>query len=100
MRGHAGCGGDLRFSISPDVKASVRQDGVVFLHVGSGSIFKCNGIGARIWRGLLESEGLSAIADDISREYAVPRGQVEQDAAGFIADLETQGIVARNGEGR
>jgi hypothetical protein len=92
-RAGAGVG---RFSVSPDARASVRPDGVVFLHVNSGSIFTSNRIGARIWRGLLEHEGVESIAADISREYAVPRQQVEEDAAGFIADLETKGLLARN----
>src|SRR5438105_1599356 len=95
-RGHSGCAGDIRFSISPDARASVRQDGVVFLHVGSGSVFTSNRIGARIWRGLLEQEGLDSIAAEVSREYAVPREQVEQDAAGFIATLETEGLLTRS----
>jgi len=99
-RGNGACAGDIRFSISPDARASVRPDGVVFLHVGSGSVFKSNAIGARIWQGLLEREAVDTIAADISREYTVPREQVERDAAGFIADLETEGLVARKMEGR
>jgi hypothetical protein len=92
--------GDVRLSISPDARASVRQDGIVFLHVGRGTVFMSNGTGARIWRGLLEGEGLDSIAANISLEYAVPREQVEQDAGGFIADLQAEGLLTRNMEGR
>jgi hypothetical protein len=99
-REHARCAGDIRFSLSPDARASVRGDGVVFLDVNSGSVFTSNRIGARIWRGLLEHEGMDAIAANISHEYAVPRQQVEEDAAGFIADLEAAGLLARNTEAR
>src|SRR5438034_6838219 len=90
-RGIADFTKDVRFSISPDARASVQADGVVFLHLGSGSVFRCNRIGARIWRGLLEREDMDSLAAHISREYAVPRDQVDQDTAGFIADLQTQG---------
>src|SRR5580765_463374 len=99
-RGNGACPGDIRLSISPDARASVRPDGVVFLPVGSGSVFRSNPIGARIWRGLLEREGMDSIAAHISREYAVPREQVEQDAACFVADLETAGLLSRDVEGR
>src|SRR5258707_2725286 len=99
-RGSAAGAKAVRFSISPDARASVQADGVVFLHLGSGSVFRSNRIGARIWRGLLEREDMDSLAAHISREYAVPRDQVDQDAAGFIADLQTQGLLARDMEGR
>jgi hypothetical protein len=99
-RGNAGCTRDPGFSISPDARASVQTDGVVFLQLGSGSVFRSNRIGARIWRGLLEREEMDSIAARISHEYAVPREQVDQDAAGFIADLEKQGLLARDAGGR
>ena len=91
----SGCAGDTRLLISSDARASVRKNGVVFLHVGSGTVFTSNGIGARIWRGLVESEGLDSIVANISREYAVPHEQVEQEAGGFIADLEAEGLLTR-----
>jgi len=34
------------------------HDGIVFLHVGSGAVFASNGIGVRIWRGLLDQDSL------------------------------------------
>src|SRR3954462_7360959 len=94
-RRDAACTKDVRFSISPEARASVQPDGVVFLHLGSGSVFRSNRIGARIWQGLLEREGMDAVAANISREYEVPREQAERDAAGFIAELETAGLLAR-----
>jgi hypothetical protein len=71
------------------------HDGIVFLHVGSGAVFASNSIGARIWRGLLDHDSLETIAADISGAYGVPRQQVRQDAAGFVADLEAKGLLAR-----
>jgi hypothetical protein len=67
----------------------------VFLHVRRGGVFKSNRIGARIWKGLLDHESLEGIAAQISREYAVPRKQVEQDTTRFLAELETEGFLAR-----
>ena len=68
----------------------------MFLHVGSGSVFSSNCVGARIWRGLRDYASLETIAADISGEYSIPREQVHQDAAGFVADLEAKGLLARH----
>jgi hypothetical protein len=94
-RQQQGCGAEVRFTISPDARASLDQAGIVFLHVGSGAVFSSNGIGARVWRGLRDHDSLETIAADISGEYGVPREQVHQDAAGFVADLEAKGLLAR-----
>jgi hypothetical protein len=67
----------------------------VLLHVGTGAVFTSNCIGARIWRGLSDNDGLETIAADIGVEYGVPREQVQQDAAVFVADLEAKGLLAR-----
>lgn len=90
------CGDEVRFTISPDARASLDQGGIVLLHVGSGAVFSSNCIGARIWRGLRDHDSLETIAADISGEYGVPREQVQQDAAGFVAELETTGLLARH----
>jgi len=67
----------------------------VLLHVGSGAVFSSNCIAARIWRGLRDHDSLETIAAHISGEYGVPLEQVQQDAAGFVTDLEAKGLVAR-----
>jgi len=90
------CGTAVRFTISSDARATQDQAGIVFLHIGSGAVFSSNCIGARIWRGLRDYDSLETIAADISREYGVPREQVQQDAAGFVADLEAKGLLARH----
>jgi hypothetical protein len=85
----------VRFTVSSDARASLDQTGIVFLHVGSGAVFSSNCIGARIWRGLRDRDSLETITADISGEYGVPREQVRRDAAGFVADLEAKGLLAR-----
>lgn len=95
-RSQQDCGPEVRFTISPDARASQDQAGIVFLHVGSGAVFSSNCIGARIWRGLRDRDSLETITADISGEYGVPGEQVRQDAAGFVADLEAKGLLARH----
>jgi hypothetical protein len=82
--------------ISADARVSLDQKGAVFLNARSGVVFTSNHIGARIWQGLLDSEGVETIASRISREAGVRHDQVRQDTAEFITELETQGFLSRS----
>jgi Coenzyme PQQ synthesis protein D (PqqD) len=81
--------------VSPDARVSLVSNGAVFLHARSGIVFTSNHIGARIWQGLLDREGVETIAARISQEAGVWLDQVRQDTAEFVADLEAQGFLSR-----
>ncbi len=81
--------------ISADARVSFDQKGAVFLNARSGIVFTSNHIGARIWQGLLDCEGVETIAARISLEAGVRHDQVRQDTAEFIVELETQGFLSR-----
>ena len=83
------------YEVSPFGRTSAHPEGVVFLHLETGILFKANRVGARIWEGVLNHDSPEIIASQISREYAVPASQVEADTAGFLADLEAQGFLCR-----
>lgn len=85
-------------TLTPEVRASAHKDGLVLLHIPSGRVFLCNRTGARVWQGLSQGLNLDAIADEISREYGVPRDVVEQHTASFVTDLEQHGFVTRMAE--
>jgi hypothetical protein len=85
--------------ISPDCKVSLSQDGAVFLHTGKGIIYTSNGIGARIWQGLQDRQTVDEISAKIGRDYGVPGERVRQDAALFMAELESQGFLSRKVDG-
>ena len=85
-----------RLAIAAETRATAMgEDGIVFLHAGTGKLFTANRVGARIWRGLAEQASLQSIAAGISRELGVPQRQVEEDATEFIAALEACGLVSR-----
>jgi hypothetical protein len=84
------------YRVSPNGRTSSHPDGVVFLHLETGVLFKANRVGALIWEGVLKDNTLETIALQISREFAVPASRVAQDTAGFLADLEAQGFLCRN----
>jgi hypothetical protein len=82
-------------AISSDARVSLGENGAVFLHARSGIVFTSNHVGARIWQGLLDREGVEAMALRISREAGVPHDLVRRDTAEFVAELETHGFLSR-----
>jgi hypothetical protein len=88
------------FKILDAGRASIHPDGVVFLNIQRGVIFKSNRVGSRIWQGVQNQQSPSAIASQISREYAVPEEQAANDTAQFLAQLEAEGFLVRNVPGR
>jgi hypothetical protein len=82
-------------AISSDARVSLGQNGAVFLHARNGVVFTSNHVGAQIWQGLLDREGVEAIAARISREAGMPHDLVRRDTAEFVAELETQGFLFR-----
>jgi len=82
-------------AISSDARVSLDQNGAVFLNARSGIVFTSNYVGARIWQGLLDREGVEAIAGRISQEAGMPHDLVRRDTAEFVAELETQGFLSR-----
>ena len=79
--------------VSPEVRAAVQEDGVVFLHLRRGIVFRCNRIGALVWEGLARRRNLSEIARQIAAEYGVSVPQAARDAAAFVAQLEAQDFL-------
>ena len=81
------------FTISPHTRASVQEDGVVFLHLDTGKVFRSNRVGAAIWRKVEGHKALDRIADEIGSEYGVPREQAARDASEFLTQLWQRGFV-------
>ena len=85
-----------RVRISPLVKASITDDGLVVLDVRGGLVLASNVVGARIWQ-LLEAEArTNEIANRIAAEFNVDRDRAARDVASFVADLSARGLVSEN----
>ena len=81
---------------SPDVRASFEQEGVVFLNLRSGIVFRSNRVGAAIWKGLVNGQDLAGMASGIGREYGIPADQAARDTDAFVAQIEAQGFLLRH----
>ena len=82
-------------AVSSEVRSTVEGGNLVLLHMKKGLLFKSNRTGARIWQGLQDRRPLLRIAEELSREFGVPPDVVKRDVDGFIADLESHGLLAR-----
>jgi hypothetical protein len=80
--------------LSPDVRASLQGDGVVFLHTQNGVVFRSNRVGAAIWKGLSDRKAIASIAEEIGREHGIPFQQAAEDASRFVAQLEAEGFLS------
>jgi hypothetical protein len=86
---------DFSFIVNPEATASFHDDGIVILHAGNGGLYKSNGTGARIWRGIEQRLSLEAIADEISEEYRIARAAAREDTVRFLTALEHNALIQR-----
>jgi hypothetical protein len=85
--------GQSGFHKAPDVKASLHPDGVVLIHLGKGTVFSANRVGAMIWNGATEGRSLNQVAASISAEFHIPPQTVQEDATQFLAQLAAEGLL-------
>jgi coenzyme PQQ synthesis protein D (PqqD) len=83
-----------KITISPDAVARRVGDETVILHLGSGTYFGLDSVGARIWQLLGEGKSLNEICEVALDEYDVSREDLERDIAGLINDLVAQDLVS------
>jgi hypothetical protein len=84
-----------RVRVSPLVKGSTTDDGLVLLDVRGGVVFASNVVGARIWRLIEDQQDTSAIALAIASEFEVDPDRARRDVEAFVASLCERGIVSR-----
>jgi hypothetical protein len=87
-------------AVTPGVRASVHENGILLLHIPTGRVFQSNRTGAKIWQGLSNGLQPDAISTEISRDYCVPQDLVAQHTASFLIALEEHGFVTRTGDAK
>jgi hypothetical protein len=83
-----------RIAIAPNAVARQVGDETVILHVGSGTYFGLDSVGARIWQLMGEGKSVNEICDVVLDEYDVSSEDVERDIAGLIKDLLAHDLVS------
>lgn len=83
-----------RLLLSPAVRASISDDGLVLLDLAGGLVLSSNVVGGRIWQ-LLEQQWTPVqIAAQLAAEYGIDDERARTDVAGFVGALESRGLVS------
>lgn len=65
----------------------------VILHVGSGTYFGLNPLGAEIWSLIQQERTVSEICDRLLDEYDVGREQCETEVMALLCRLKEEGLI-------
>lgn len=79
--------------VSPAVKETASEDGGVLLDVEQGICFSLNSVGLRIWELLKQGDSHEQIAEQLEKDYAVPRAQLLEDIRTFTHELELRKLL-------
>jgi hypothetical protein len=82
-----------RLRISPAVRASTSDAGLVLLDVASGLVFAANGVGARIWQLLEQRCSRDEIVRQLTTDCDAPIDRVGSDLDAFVDALRARGLV-------
>lgn len=85
--------GRTGFHAAPNVKASENPDGMVLIHLGKGTVFAANRVGATIWNGATEGQSLDQVSRTVSSKFHIPAETAQQDAVEFLAQLAAEGLL-------
>jgi hypothetical protein len=86
---------DFKFTANPEACASIHDQGIVILHLGSGTMYSSNETGASIWRQIEQQLPLEVIAEQISGEYQIPHSTCREHVVSFLAELEQHALIHR-----
>ena len=82
------------FRISDTIRRTQTVDGGILLDIHHGQMFCLNILGAKILELMQQGYDESRIADEISRDYKVPRDTVRADVLEFIESLHKHHVLA------
>ena len=84
---------DQVFTVPEDVLFQEVGGETVLLDLASEQYFGLDEVGTRIWGLLNEGQGVGAIVDALLAEYAVERGQLEDDVRELLTALLDAGLI-------
>jgi len=83
-----------KITISPQAMARQVDDETVILHLGSGTYFGLDPVGARIWKLMGEGKTPAEICEVMLEEYDVSREDVERDTMKLVQDLLARDLIS------
>ncbi len=84
------------FQVDPEASTGIHEGGMVILHLGQGRLYRCNGTGARIWRGIEQHLPAGTIAEQVSGEFQIALGIALEHTVRFLGELERHTLIHRS----
>jgi hypothetical protein len=80
--------------VSSQAVARQLEDEIVILHLGNGTYFGLDVVGARIWQLMGEGKSLNEVCNIVLDEYEVSREDIERDIVALTKDLLAHDLVS------
>ena len=84
---------NTNWRLSDQAIANSVADETVILHLGNGTYFGLDPIGARLWASLDAGKPLSELCEDILNEYEVDHATLEQDLTALLRELADNELI-------
>ncbi len=78
----------------PDLLSSNLDGETILLEIEKEVYYGMNRVSTRIWELLGEPRKLSAICEELLKDYAVEREQCEQEVLTFVQKLASEGLIS------
>lgn len=82
-----------QWRISDHAIANAVGDETVILHLGNGTYYGLDPIGARLWNGIQAGETPAAMCAALLETYDVSAARLEDDLRSLLADLAANGLI-------
>jgi hypothetical protein len=82
-----------RVARAPEQLSTEIADEVVLLGLRRSRYFGLEGVGATVWKCLVEPQRFDFLVDAVVREYDVDRSPAAADLTLFLRELEAEGLV-------
>lgn len=84
---------EARWRISDQAIANAVADETVILHLGNGTYYGLDSIGARMWEAIKAGEPPVAICEAVLAQYDVDPQQLADDLRALLADLVSNSLL-------
>ncbi|MDQ3878985.1 MAG: PqqD family protein [Actinomycetota bacterium] len=89
----------MRFRIPEGVVFETIDDEMVLLNLNSGTYFKLNATGHRIWSLIQERGDSDYVIDQMTGTFSVDRAVVERDLEALVNELQAHGLLSIASDG-
>ena|SRR5947209_5494289 len=80
----------------PDLVSANVEDEIVILDLDGGKYYGLEGVGARVWELIQQSESLDGIRRIILEEYNVDSDEFDRDLAELLSEMADEGLIQVN----